>query len=195
MKGTSSTVTTHKIIKAYVDERIINETKDKANSQIHHLTINDKNAFNISDKQLSEIDELIDRMHEPTRKIYVAKDDDINDEEFELYSNFLFLYRNTVNMMLQFWLGQVNSRVQSEDSRQQFYTRIIKLMQKLTLQYYNMANSKQYYRSYLKGQISVLLDVKYELPSPNRTNIIDEDLVDNLIDKIWVFEKQFATVD
>lgn len=189
-----SRVTTLNVIKELELSKQIKVRKGERKGQSHFLIFNDNSAFNVIDKQLQEINRLIEAMREPTRKIYMLRKNNISDEDFEPYSNLLLHYNSIVSTMLQFWLGRINTAIRDENITRQLYTLVMELLEKLNLQCHNLTNSRQYYENYLKDKFSAMLDVKYELPSPDIRNIIDETLVDNIIENVQRFN-QFATID
>ena len=65
--------TTHKIIKDLVDHYVVIVKKDKKNSQIHHLYINDSNDFNRLEQELSSIENIIDSNTGPILRIFQSK--------------------------------------------------------------------------------------------------------------------------
>lgn len=190
----TSRVTTFGIIEEFELSKQIKVSRGKRRGQSHNLIFNDYSSFNIIDKELSEINQLIESIDEPVRKIHKLKKTDISDTDFEPYSNLLLHYSSIVITMLQFWLGRINTLIRDDTITLQFYTRVIELIQKLNLQCYNMTSPRQYYEYYLKDKLSAMLDVKYELPSPDKRKIIDEALIDDIIDKVERFE-YFAKVD
>jgi hypothetical protein len=61
--GFASDMTTHRIIKELENEEIISVLKDKPNSQVHYLIMNDKKEFNVVNNALSQIEIILDRIY------------------------------------------------------------------------------------------------------------------------------------
>jgi hypothetical protein len=61
--GFASDMTTHRIIKELENEKIISVLKDKPNSQVHYLIMNDKNDFNVVNSVLSRIEIILDSIY------------------------------------------------------------------------------------------------------------------------------------
>jgi len=112
----------------------------KQNNSFHRLFINDDNEFNRIDKMLSQIQRVIDAMDKPLGKInqeLVSKNRNKQwpPELVELRDHLRVPYTQAVNIMLQALLVQIMNILTLENDRQILYSRITKLMQKLTQQY------------------------------------------------------------
>jgi hypothetical protein len=173
----SSTVTTHKDIQNLIREKKVNVLKDKPNSQMHHLVINDKNEFIRIDKELSEIESIINVMSAPVQNIF---EDDIG---------FPIPYKQAVEAMLQVLLVRTNRLIHSKEDSQILYTKITELLLKLILQFWNINDSKTFHPGSFKLDLNLMK--KGLLRPKSQKSAVSAELLSNLIEKIENFEKQF----
>ncbi|HJR84986.1 MAG TPA: hypothetical protein VJ772_06410 [Nitrososphaeraceae archaeon] len=121
-KNGSSVMTTHGIVMDLIKDGQIIEHKDKPNSQVHHLYINDQNNFIILDKKISRMQEFIKTLNQ-------RMDNAHDDAEFDLFRDWIVetVWKVlNVTPSLLFFLTQ--KTVHSEQDRQILYLRIITLM-------------------------------------------------------------------
>jgi hypothetical protein len=129
MKGDSATVTTHGIIQDYIEEGKVTMVKDKKNSQIHHLFINDKNDFNRIDLRLSRIETIIDTLRMPKNNIIQQYKPRVPDSPNDIKVP----RRKTLMWELQLLLAQTSIGIKSESDVRKLTWRITRLMLKLFL--------------------------------------------------------------
>ncbi len=132
-KGIGSIKTVHSIINDLVDKEKLIVLKDKPNSQVHRLVINEKNEFNRIDNTLSEIEGIMNRM---ARVINLSNKDESEEEEgasVSLDYDFIDPYFQGISAMLLDLLLRV-IRMGAKDSQILILNkRIMKLIQKLRI--------------------------------------------------------------
>lgn len=127
----SATDTTHTDIKELISS---GELKiERVNNQMHYLIINDKSEFNMINNWLSTIETIIDSgEYKPSRRAFQKLNtrsfwlNDAIDTEFGIQ----FSYNTLIDIMLQVLLVKTDKIVQDQSSRQELFTRIIRLMLK-----------------------------------------------------------------
>jgi len=93
MEGCSALATSHKIIHEMIKSRVVNVKPDSDNSQIHHLTINDKNLLN---RLISKIDEMKKQIQSHNLAVKMANDQKIlKDREIRTMLYFVQLLIQT----------------------------------------------------------------------------------------------------
>ena len=118
----SSIMTTHGIIIDLIKEGLIIERKDKPNSQVHHLYINDENQFNIVDKKITQVHNFIGSLY---KKMKVAE----NDEKLDLFGDwFVEVVSNMLNVSPSLLFLVSQKTIHSERDRQILYSKIVNLM-------------------------------------------------------------------
>lgn len=193
-KGDSSRVTTLKIIDDLVFEEIIKVVRDRPKSRIPYLFINDKNEFNLIDKEISEIESIIDGMYEPMRRIFQYKSVQYglkHEVDSSLGSHFEYPYREAVTMMLQLLLVRIDTKVDSKDRTYLLYARIIKLIQKLTLQFYDFNKPTDFLRSMTRDLRILRQELSSKEYDGSKKKIVDTKMMTRLISKIEHFQKTF----
>ena len=141
-KGIGSIKTIHPIIIDLLNEGILLVLKNRPNSQIHRLIINDKNEFNQIDETLSEIENFMDKMDEQIDKMRIARHnaDQINGDAHrmeragsaEVVLCFLIPYRESLRIIIDDMLVRIGNANFSEKDTKILYTKIIELLKKLT---------------------------------------------------------------
>jgi hypothetical protein len=193
-KGDSSRVATLKIINDLIFEEIIKVVRDRPKGRIPYLFINDNNEFNLIDKEISEIEALIDGMYEPMRKIFDYKSVQYglkHEVDPGLGSHFEYPYREAVTMMLQLLLVRIDNKINSKDRAYSLYARIIKLMQKLTLQFYDFNKPTDFLRSMTRDLRILRQGVSHREYDGPKMKIVDTKTMSRLISKIESFQKTF----
>jgi hypothetical protein len=193
-KGDSSRVATLKIINDLIFEEIIKVVRDRPKGRIPYLFINDNNEFNLIDKEISEIEALIDGMYEPMRKIFDYKSVQYglkHEVDPGLGSHFEYPYREAVTMMLQLLLVRIDNKINSKDRAYSQYARIIKLMQKLTLQFYDFNKPTDFLRSMTRDLRILRQGVSHREYDGPKMKIVDTKTMSRLISKIESFQKTF----
>jgi hypothetical protein len=145
-RSIGSIKTIHPIIIDLLNEGILLVLKNRPNSQIHRLIINDKNEFNQIDETLSEIDNFIDKMDETVHSVLngISKKSTHTSyahlQELKwLNLSFLIPYDDAINLILQELLTRINDKIHSETDSQILYTKIVQALRKFTLQRWNLA--------------------------------------------------------
>ena len=140
MEKYSSRVPTLDMIKELEDTGIINVNKnDNRRGQAHYLTINHNNEFNRINKELSEIELIIDTIEAPMDnilKVIRKRERILRGSRDELHENIIFAYKRSIEKMLEVLLVHTSDTISSEKSSQILYSKIIKLMQKMEHQYF-----------------------------------------------------------
>lgn len=174
--------TTFKDITYLVGKARLLVLKDKPNSQTHYLIVNEDNEFNQIDKELSEIESIINVMRKPVQDYFK------NRSEFEI--DFPVPYKEAVEAMLQVLLVSTNKLIHSKDDAQMLYTKITELLLKLSMQFWNS------YTGTLNPNIKKDLNtMKGGLSNPNSPkSVVIVELLSNLIEKIENFEKLFRVI-
>lgn len=129
-RGIGSTVTTHRRIIDFISEKKLLVLKDKPNSQIHHLIINNKNNYNLINEQLLEIEAHVDEMNESMDNMRKLGDNDLKSELSSSISN----QNIKIELMLRFLLVKTHETIRSEKEAQFFNARIAKLILRLDSQ-------------------------------------------------------------
>lgn len=188
-KNGSSPVTAFKDLTYLINKGRITVLKDKPNSQVHYLVINDKNEFNQIDKELSEIESVIDGMWEPIHNQRVR----ILENEEHMDISFQIPYKEAVETMLQVLLVRTNRKIQSKDDSQVLYSKITHLILKLALQFWNMNDSTTFHPLWFKTDLNTMRQGLLR-PGFEKSSAISVELLSNLIEKIENFEKQFLNI-
>ena len=137
LDGVYSRVTVLNTIKRLVNYGLVEEHKDKPNSQTHHLRINDKNEFNTIDQELSEIEKIIGEMNVVIDKIYPELRAEKNDKNWRLSTldmYFVTPYLMAFDVMIRFLLIRISKSSFSERDTQLLYARVAKCFLELDLQ-------------------------------------------------------------
>jgi hypothetical protein len=158
MKGRSSLVTTHKIIRNLLRNEQIVRRIDEKNSLIRHLFINEKNMFNKIRNQLSEIEPFIDIMNR--HLVNRAIDDNVeigqlrdkSDEKKEKMllqsiSHFNVLgsiYRRSVGRMLEDLFHVTTQAKLSDKDTMLFHNKIVELKSRLDFPAWTIHNESNY---------------------------------------------------
>jgi hypothetical protein len=130
-KAMGSTVTIHKDIINLIREKKLLVLKNKLNSQTHHLTLNNKNYYNLINEQLLEIETHVGEMNEPMLNLRKLRNKEL---KANLNSLFVSNYIKTLGIILDNLLVKIHQTIHSENESQFFYSRIAKLNLKLKLQ-------------------------------------------------------------
>ena len=126
----SSIMTTHRLISKLESKKLLLVQKDKPNSQIHHLILNDKSSYNRIDNTLSDIEAGIDLVDKAGS--------DLRKQRTKLsakFSNAFFTSHHKYNlMMLLGFLEITNKKIHSENYFKSLHNRIIGLIIRLNKQ-------------------------------------------------------------
>jgi hypothetical protein len=128
--GICSYVTTLNKVNNLIDKRIVEDRKE--GNSFHRLYINDKNDFNIIDNQLNEIENALNLMDKPIRKIISQRfGTRAQDETFEFREKYDSFFTGMLRILLEY----TAYKIRSEKHSQMLYDRIVKLILKLDSQF------------------------------------------------------------
>jgi hypothetical protein len=148
-KGISSLVTTRNLIQKLVAEKIVIVRKDRSNSQIHHLFVDEENIHERIYNQISNLEKFISKTNQYFFRLlddYFTEDKELTEnyseeKEARWYNRSNFrndieeTYRSVLNRMLEtLFLITTNSNLPEEDI-ESFCIRIIELKSKVMSSY------------------------------------------------------------
>lgn len=109
----------------------------KIGNSFHKLYINNEDEFNIISRLLSEIDNLIQAMDEPTHKYYfkIAHATAAELSYLQPVKDYLFGYQGQVDRILKVLLLRISELSLPEKESQVLYGRLVKLLIKVSLQF------------------------------------------------------------
>lgn len=130
---------------------------DKSNKQIHHLFINDNNAFNQISKKLVDIEKVINKMDKPVEKLFLQRVEWTEKSKTEeaargvqalwaLQSEIETKYRLGYRLMLELLWDRTNTLIHLEKDKQTVYTKIIHLLVKISYQFWNYRRLDQIFK-------------------------------------------------
>jgi hypothetical protein len=131
-KEISSYVTTLKAIDRLKSKNIVEDRKE--GNSFHRLFINNKNDFNKIDEHLTKIENLLDEMREPVRRVVTIP---YASRNYSRAVDFKIKYEAFFSTMLQALLWHTADRIHSERDSHVLFNRIVKLMLKLRDQFSN----------------------------------------------------------
>lgn len=187
-KSLCSRLTTLKEIDSLVSREIIEDRKE--GNSFHRLHANNQNEFNRIDLEITEIETIMDEMDEPLRKLsqISMRENELADRA-NLRVNFHYPYRDSVGTILQILLLWTSTKIRSKNYSQILYTRIMKLMLKLTLQTFNLNDPT----NLLDNEINSLNQLKHSKTTVAfaKKNTVNIGVASNLIKKIENFNRRF----
>ena len=143
--GICHRLTALKKIGVLKERGIIQDIKVKQNN-FSCLVVRDTNEYSSMFSELKKIESLIDSVDKIMNIIYQIKEVEMSDEDryglAELRLSFLYPFNDTVRTILQVLLMRVSNRIKSTTDLQFLNTKIIRLMLRLTLQFYNLTKPK-----------------------------------------------------
>jgi hypothetical protein len=150
-KNGASPMTTHKILKMLTKDKKIISERDKSNSQLHHLFINHRNAFNVIYNKLTEINTSIDVLNEQREKIheYSIREGGGGHPIMTFHIYYEVPYIESLYTMLQDLLVRLGNMVKSEVDSHILYSRTISLIQKVTSGWYDVKKSQELLKAYV----------------------------------------------
>lgn len=183
-------VTTHGIIKDLIKNELVIKKPDKNNSQIHHLYINDENEFNRINKELSEIENIIDEVHAHISITSSFIDNaQVAPPPYPGIADFLrehmYIYKPPIKTMLQFLLVRTNNNIHSEKDKQVLHARIIESVVNVDHEHLysdwtkTLDNDEHGLKTFLLSKDNRFLNPDHYM------------LADDLIKKIENFKKEF----
>lgn len=188
--GASSTMTTHKLIMDLASEEKIIVLKDKPNSQIHRLIINDKNDYNLINEQLLEIEAFFEEMSDSIMNMKRLRDKSEKDRDLVPDLTIQFSpYFSSMDIMLQFLLIQTNRVIHNYSESQLFNSRIAKLIAKLKTQ--QVSNNHTIERQRLVSRLIKMIPNVVRLSPNNMTRVRKKGINPDLIDKTYIIYEDF----
>jgi hypothetical protein len=127
-KGVSSRMTTlKKINDLKSQDRGIIEDRQERNS-FHRLYINDQSGFKQIDRELTNIEMTILRMHDNQITYEEVSRTERPNKQLDNVMNFLHVSTNLIDIFLHTLLLRINNNIKFETDKETLYTKIIKLM-------------------------------------------------------------------
>lgn len=145
MKGKSALVTTHKIIKDLVSDKIVLSIPDEKNSQMHRLYVNNRNAFTFITQELNKLETTISQMNQA---ISILSEVDVRSRDAWIVSylnnQLHYTCKQMIEFMLQGLLVLTSKAIRSQVDSQFLYIRIAKLIVKLNPKYLKELGGERY---------------------------------------------------
>ena len=205
-KNGSSKITTIKKINDLIEGKRIRDEHDKPNG-FHKLFYDDNNDYDLINNQLTKIEKIIDIMDKPLKKIQRLVEDQqkellrltdekvpveqkrkvVSEELYSLQIDYQFTYLHMIDIMFHVISLHIDERIHSDKDLQILYTKIIKLMRKV---------SKQFPRN-AKGTLDGIIDFIGEFISKKDIRLyaqkhnININLINNVIDTVENFKSEF----
>jgi hypothetical protein len=205
-KNGSSKITTIKKINDLIEGKRIRDEHDKPNG-FHKLFYDDNNDFDLINEQLTKIEKIVDIMDKPLKKIQRLVEDQkkellrlttekvpveqrrkvVSEALYSLQIDYQFTYLHMIDIMFHVLSLHIDERIHSDKDLQILYTKIIKLMRKV---------SKQFPRN-AKGTLDGIIDFIGELTSKKDIRLyaqkhnINIDLINDVIDTVENFKNEF----
>ena len=205
-KNGSSKITTLKKINHLIEGKRIRDEHDKPNG-FHKLFYNDNNDFDLINKQLTKIEKIVDTMDKPLKKIQRLLVDQqkellrltdekvpieqrrkfVSEELYGLQIDYQYTYLHMIDIMFHVLSLHIDERIHSDRDLQILYTRIIKLMRKV---------SKQFPRN-AKGTLDGIINFINEFTSKKDIRLyaqkhkININLINDVIDTVEDFKNEF----
>jgi len=205
--GSSKTTTLNKINDLIEGKRIRDE-HDKPNG-FHKLFYDDNNDFDLINKQLTKIEKIVDTMDKPLKKIQRLLEDQqkellrlteekvpieqrrkfVSEELYSLQIDYQYTYLHIIDIMFHVLSLHIDERIHSDRDLQILYTKIIKLMRKV---------SKQFPRN-AKGTLDGIINFISEFTSKKDIRLyaqkhnININLINDVIDTVENFKNEFLT--
>jgi hypothetical protein len=179
----SRMMTTHKTTTELIDEGKIKpvKPKDKPDSKIDYLVIDEENEFNKIYNTLSEIENIMNIIFEPIRKYSEIHPLDQSKIDFDLANAFQILledYHGTFiqafPILIQELLTRTNNKIDHEKDKQILNSRILQLQQK----FIGIIGREEYTTSQKLGFFMARLGHIYsKAPFLARINKVDPNLL------------------
>ena len=205
-KNGSSKIATLKKIDDLIEGKRIRDEQDKPNG-FHKLFYDDNNDFDAINNQLTKIEKIVDVMDKPLRKIQRLLEDQqkellrltnekvplkqrrqfVSEELYGLQIDYQFTYLHIIDIMFHVLSLHIDERIHSDKDLQILYTKIIKLMRKV---------SKQFPRN-AKFTLDGIIDYLGEFTSKKDIRVyaqkhdININLINDVIDTVENFKNEF----
>lgn len=202
----SSKNTTLKKINDLIEGKRVRVEHDKPNG-FHKLFYDDNNDFDLINNQLTKIEKTIDVMDKPLRKIQRLLEDQqkellrltnekvplkhrrqfVSEELYGLQIDYQFTYLHMIDIMFHVLSLHIDERIHSDKDLQILYTRILKLMRKVSKQFPRNAKfTLDGIINYL-GEFTSRKDIKVYAQKHN----ININLISDVIDTVENFKNEF----
>jgi len=205
-KNGSSKIITIKKINDLIEGKRIRDEHAKPNG-FRKLFYNDNNDFDLINKQLTKIEKVVGIMDKPLKKIQQLLEDQkkealrlatekipaeqrrkvVSEELYRLQIDYQFTYLHMIDIMFHVLSLHIDERIHSDKDFQILYTKVIKLMRKV---------SKQFPRN-AKGTLDGIINFIGEFTSKKdirlyaQKNNINIDLINDVIDTVENFKNEF----
>jgi hypothetical protein len=205
-KNGSKKNTTLKKINHLIEGKRIRDEHDKPNG-FHKLFYEDNNDFDLINTQLTKIEKIVDIMDKPLKKIQRLLEDQqkellrltdekvpieqrrkfLSEELYGLQIDYQYTYLHMIDIMFHVLSLHIDERIHSDRDLQILYTKIIKLMRKV---------SKQFPRN-AKGTLDGIINFICEFTSKKDIRVyaqkhnININLINDVIDTVENFKNEF----
>jgi hypothetical protein len=205
-KNGSSKITTLKKIDDLIEGKRIKDKLDKPNG-FHKLFYDDNNDFDAINSQLTKIEKTIYVMDKPLKKIQRLLEDQqkellrltnekvplekrrkfVSEELYSLQIDYQFTYLHMVDIMFHVLSIQIDEKIHSDKDLQILYTKIIKLMRKVSKQFPRNAKFT------LDGIIAYLGEFtsKKDIKAYAQKHTININLISDVVDTVENFKNEF----
>jgi hypothetical protein len=205
-KNGSSKITTLKKIDDLIEGKRIKDKLDKPNG-FHKLFYDDNNDFDAINSQLTKIEKTIYVMDKPLKKIQRLLEDQqkellrltnekvplekrrkfVSEELYSLQIDYQFTYLHMIDIMFHVLSIQIDEKIHSDKDLQILYTKIIKLMRKVSKQFPRNAKFT------LDGIINYLGEFtsKKEIKAYAKQHTININLISDVVHTVENFKNEF----
>jgi hypothetical protein len=205
-KNGSSKITTIKKIDELIEGKRIKDILDKPNG-FHKLFYDDNNDFDAINNQLTKIEKTIYVMDKPLKKIQRLLEDQqkellrltnekvplekrrkfVSEELYSLQIDYQFTYLHMIDIMFHVLSIQIDEKIHSDKDLQILYTKIIKLMRKVSKQFPRNAKFT------LDGIIAYLGEFtsKKDIKAYAQKHTININLISDVVDTVENFKNEF----
>lgn len=206
VKNGSSKIATLKKIDYLIEDKRIRDEHDKPNG-FHKLFYDDNNDFDAINNQLTKIEKIVDVMDKPLRKIQRLLEDQqkellrltdekvpleqrrkfVSEELYSLQIDYQFTYLHMIDIMFHVLSLHIDERIHSDKDLQILYTKIIKLIRKVSKQFPRDAKfTLDGIINYL-GEFTSKKDIRVYAQKHN----ININLISHVIDTVENFKNEF----
>lgn len=205
-KNGSSKITTLKKIDDLIEGKRIKDKLDKPNG-FHKLFYDDNNDFDAINSQLTRIEKTIYVMDKPLKKIQRLLEDQqrellrltnekvplekrrkfVSEELYSLQIDYQFTYLHMIDIMFHVLSIQIDEKIHSDKDLQILYTKIIKLMRKVSKQFPRNAKFT------LDGIIAYLGEFtsKKDIKAYAQKHTININLISDVVHTVENFKNEF----
>jgi len=205
-KNGSSKITTIKKINDLIEGKRLRDEHDKPNG-FHKLFYDDNNDYDLINEQLTKIEKIVDIMDKPLKKIQRLVEDQkkellrlttdkvpveqrrkvVSEELYSLQIDYQFTYLHMIDIMFHVLSIHIDERIHSDKDLQILYTKIIKLMRKVSKQFPRNAKGTLDGIINFIGEVTSKKDIRLYAQKHN----INIDLINDVIDTVENFKNEF----